>query len=197
MKTNIKKRLFNIDSNHLILSLLCLILTFFCIIGSLLSCFYNTEKSTSLYLEEIFIYNGFKNCTSTEIFFNGIFRYGRYVTLIWLLGFTESLTAVTAVLALKGLSLGFVSSLIIYCTNSVFNTISLLLVQNMLILPLYIILAFFSINSIIKNKTSKKDSHYSYNNKEKNLFLHLLIGYIFVVIVSLFDAVITPLLICS
>lgn len=103
------------------------------------------KKQLTIYLSEFFTQD-FSN--KLDVFKQSFIKYSKIAIVIWLLAFVPLGNVFSAlVLAFKGMSLGYTSSLfaIAYGVKGVYYAIVLYFFQNFILIPTYIVLTYKSI----------------------------------------------------
>lgn len=132
-----------------------------------------------------------------DLFYEGLFKYGKSITMLWILGFTGmGLFGIFPIIFAKGASIGFTTAFIIRCMGKkgLLYACCLYLPQNIVLIPLNIIIAFISIKFIRLNKKEKNKSGVKEFDSKDFLFC-LTAAWLFIAAVSLMDVFVTPILI--
>ncbi len=189
----------HIDFNMLIFFTMAAVLLFGAVFGSAVANSMGEESFNRLsrFWNE-FLFEGMPADRNFDIFYECIFKYGKFAFIIWLLGFI-SIGWVGIMLALfgKGVSVGFTTAFIIKTMGEkgVFYASALYLVQNSVIIPVYFTAGFFAVRFILLNKENKRSGRGISEFDRKSYFFYILFFGAFVVIVSLIDVYIAPVLV--
>lgn len=152
----------------------------------------NQYNQISVFLDEYI--NNFENYESSkaDLFNECVLKYGKTVFIIWVLSFIYAgIFFIPLVIYTKGLCIGFTSSVIIkkFGLNGIKYCIALYLPQNIILIPVYLCLAFFCVQYIFKNSETKNKLW----SLELKTLLALMAGaLLFVVIASLLEIFVTP-----
>lgn len=104
--------------------------------------------------------SGGSDTEQSDVFKDAAFKYGKNIAFIWLLGFAPFGTVASlCILLVKGAGLGFSSSILIkeFGVGGIIYIVRLYLFQNLLLLPAYLFITYYSIAFAMKKRDRKSD----------------------------------------
>ncbi len=183
--------------NSYVLLFLCIVLGIGTGIGAAAANALDDNTKNDLFNNLYAFLNKDELASDFDLFYEGLFKYGKSITMLWILGFTGmGLFGIFPIIFAKGASIGFTTAFIIRCMGKegLLYACCLYLPQNIVLIPLNIIIAFISIKFIRLNKKEKNKNEEKEFNTKDFLFC-LTAAWLFIAAVSLMDVFVTPILI--
>lgn len=168
-----------LNTNQKIIHIMSIILLLGAIIGSIFANILNYETFANL-----------NALIEKPNFYETFIKHSKSIIILWFCAFVAIGTFITYLIVfIKGLSIGFASSLIIrlYGFKGVIYCFSMFFMQNLILLPLYFFIGLYSINFRNNEKTP------DFKQGLKEYIFVLIISALFILLVSLMDCVLTPL----
>lgn len=197
-----KKAKYGFERNQLIMLLISLSLIIGAFIGAVMANTIDINEYNQLSKFMGNFINDFNilNLNKSEIFYECMVKYGKTALIIWFLGFIPmGIIVIFIIVFAKGLSYGFTTAFIIrsFGTKGILYILALYVPQNIILIPVYFLIAFTGLKYIFRemdnNKTSSKNSVIEL----KSYFVAIMIAGVFIILASLTDVFITPILINS
>lgn len=140
-----------------------------------------------------------ENVTFDAAWLDIMLKYGKYLLVIWASGFFYyGIYVITLTLVFKGISYGFATALLVkqFTLKGVMFASFSFMFQNMLLIPLYIILSVIAIENILKFKRQRNNklTYFRQNKRWKHNYILLLIfGIIITIIASGIEKFLVPI----
>lgn len=190
----------NISFDKMIILIFSFVMLIGATIGAIVANFISESQFLQLskFISEFFSSFQLNSINKADIFIECIIKYGKTIIILWFLGFISiGAIFILIVLFFKGISYGFTTAFIIrqFGSKGILYSLALYVPQNIILIPVYFLIAFFSFKYIVKNIGSKEIKNKNYALELKAYVVLLAIGGIFVLLAALIDIFITPYLI--
>lgn len=193
-----KKAKYGFERNQLIMLLISLSLIIGAFIGAVMANTIDINEYNQLSKFMGNFINDFNilNLNKSEIFYECMVKYGKTALIIWFLGFIPmGIIVIFIIVFAKGLSYGFTTAFIIrsFGTKGILYILALYVPQNIILIPVYFLIAFTGLKYIFREMDNSKNSVIEL----KSYFVAIMIAGVFIILASLTDVFITPILINS
>lgn len=157
------KRRLSMSRTTLIIALLSVTLTIGITVGAIMANTIDGEKYDELsgFISGFIENFSTSTASKSDAFKEAIVKYGKILVLIWFFGFvTYGIFFIFLIIFMKGLSYGFTTALIVrqLGLNGLTYAAALYIPQNLILVPVYFCVSYFSINYILN----------SLNDRQKN-----------------------------
>lgn len=208
----IKNKRLKLEFDKINCSKKLIIIIFSCMfIGSLIGSIlantidYIQQSNISNYMDTLFYNLNYTMLSKREVLIGSFLRYGISLIIIWLLGFIIiGFFFILLLIGFLGASLGFTTSFLIieYGLIGIWYAIVVYIPQNILIIPLYVFIAYSSINFSLRDTEKQIKNKDRLKNKKKGIDVDvleytvvLILSLSLVFLVSLYEAYLAPNLI--
>ena len=141
----------------------------------------------------VYVNDGFVSGTAQSIIIEGIIKHGKFVAIIWLLGFIPRFSFLSFFIILwQGIGIGFTTAILTrgFGGAGVLYAAALYLPQNMIMIPVY----FYAAISVLQQNKKRINDVERLERKSVIYYMQLVPFMAVVAIVSCFEWIITPVL---